>query len=183
MGKTKELLEAIGLSEEEAREQVIERAASKLARRVHERDMGPLHDAVERIVSDAVNKVADETLRPWAEGEIEAVVMQRTNEWGEKIGDPLSFRQYLVQRAEAYMSEKVDRDGKGSAEQRYSDFRPVQARASYIVDKYLHGEIEKAMTEAIGLANGSLLKGLHETVRIKLNEIGAALKVEIKTGR
>ena len=71
-----EMLEAIGLSAEELQERVIERAAQKLAKRVYGEGSSELRDAVERIIGETVNKVADEELRPWAEGQIEAVVMQ-----------------------------------------------------------------------------------------------------------
>lgn len=179
-----DMLEAIGLSGEELQERVIERAAQKLAKRVYGEESSELRDAVERIIGETVNKVADEELRPWAEGQIEAVVMQRTNEWGEKRGEPMTFREYLIHRAESYLLELVNYEGKSRVESRDSyGFKESGTRIAHMVDKHLHYHIESAMKAAVAEANSQIAAGIQETVRIKLAEISQALKVEVKAVR
>lgn len=180
-----EILEAIGLTAEELQERVIDRAAAMLAKRVYTRESDELHGAVQRVITEVVGKVADEELKPWATGQIEAVVMQRTNEWGEAKGEAVTFRQYLVQRAEAYLLEKVDYDGKSREESRFSgsSFTAKGTRIAWMVNQHLHHEIEGAMKSALTTTNNAIAAGIQETVRLKLAEISTALRVEVKGTR
>ena len=50
-----------------------------------------------------------------------------------------------------------------------------------MIHKHLHFEIEKAMKDAFSKLNSAVAKGLHETVRIQLNEVLKNLRVDVKT--
>jgi hypothetical protein len=179
----------VGMTQEALADKVIRRAANRLARSLMTSDrlMEPLRSVLTKTIDEEAHRIADEEIRPWAAGQIEAVVMQRTNEWGEKKGEPLSFRQYLVERAEAYLSERVNYEGQSEAQARASgrsyDFRATSTRAAWMVDKHLHYEIERAMKDALATANSSIANGIQEAVKLKLAELGSALKVKIETPR
>ena len=54
-------------------------------------------------------------VEPFATKSIEEIVFQETNRWGEKTGTPMSFREMLLARMEAY-PEPVDYNGKTKAQ-------------------------------------------------------------------
>lgn len=93
----------------------------------------------------------------------------------------MSFLEYLVDRAEAYLTEKVSFDGKTKAESRGYSWNGTQTRLSYLVDRHLHYSIEKAMKNALANANKAIVQGLEDTVKLKLGEIQKSLKVTVKT--
>lgn len=173
----------LGISPEELREEVIERAATKLAKHINrsESAMEPIRDIITNVVSEVAHKVADDEIRPWVEGQIESVVLQQTNEWGEARGKAFTFREYLIDRAEKYLMEEVDYHGKSRAESRDSYFRATGTRIAYMIDKHLYVTIEDAMKEALATANSAIVDGIQQTVKMKLAEIGTALKVTTTT--
>lgn len=172
----------LGISPEDLREQIIERAAEKLAEQAYEYDwQRPARELVQNTVKAEVAKIAAETVEPLIAGKIEEIILQRTNDWGEAKGEKVSFRQYLVHRAEAYIVEKVNYDGKDKAESNGYGWSGTQTRITHLINKHLHHEIEKAMKEALSTATNTIAKGIHETARLKLNEIAASMKVAVTT--
>lgn len=176
----------IGITQEELREQVVERAAAKIADMVvedaeyHGDLLAPVREMVRAGINAKVQEIAHETLAPVIGGSIESVVLQETNRWGEASGKGLTFREYLVHRAEQYMTEQVNYDGKPKGADSFS-WKPAQTRIAHMIHEHLHYHIEQAMKHAVAEANGAIARGIHETVRLKLNEIAASLKVDIKT--
>lgn len=171
------------MTQEELREQVIERAASKLAKYTakHEDAFQPIRDVVQEVVGEVARKIADEEIRPWAEGQIESIVMQRTNEWGEAKGKAVTFREYLIEMGEKYMNEPVDFDGRTRTARDSYNWKQASTRLAFMIDKHLHFQIERAMKEALDNANSAIVGGIQETVKVKLAEIAKALKVTVKT--
>lgn len=172
----------LGISQEELREQIIDRAAERLAKYLAKRDdtYQPIRDVVMETVETVTRRIADEEVRPWAEGQIENLVMQRTNSWGEATGKPTTFREYLIEMAEKYMNEPVDYEGRTQNEQRGYSFKKATTRLAFMIDKHLHFHIERAMKDALANANSAIVGGIQETVRVKLAEISEKLKVEVK---
>jgi hypothetical protein len=111
---------------------------------------------------------------------IDNLVLQKTNSWGEKVGKSVTFVEYLIEQAHGYMTEKVDSSGKTKEESGGYSFSGTQTRVAHMIHRHLHFNIETAMKEALATANGSIIKGLEETVKLKLAEILAVLKVTVK---
>ncbi len=80
------------------------------------------------------------------------------------------------------MTEKVDSSGKTKEESGSYSFSGTQTRVAHMIHRHLHFNIETAMKEALATANGSIVKGLEETVKLKLAEIAKALKVTVAGG-
>lgn len=178
--------ENIGLTQEELQERVIAGLVTKI---LGERDGGfpesevmkETNQLIEEAVNAKVKAVSDEFVLPRVGALIEGFCLQKTNEWGEKIGKAMTFTEYLIQRAEFYLTEKVDYDGKPKGARDNYSWKGSQTRVSHMIDKHLHYEISRAMTEAVGHANETLAEGIQDTVKIKLGEIASKLKVEVKT--
>lgn len=184
-------LQALGISKEELQDRVIDRAVERIFETTGMDEFGdetieasPLAGRLEKAVKTAIDvqvgKVADAHVLPITAELIENIVMQQTNTWGEKTGAPVTFREYLVQRANHYLTEQVDHNGKSKSEESYN-WRGSQTRITYLVNSMLQHEIKIAMESAIKVANEGIAEGLHGAVKLKLAEILGNLKVAVST--
>lgn len=180
-------LNALGFTQEELQNRVVEQIVGQLlSGRADEEDFADsefadkLAKAATDMMEREINRIADEHLVPRVAEMIESVCLQRTNEWGEKKKEePLTFREYLVKRAEAWLMEPVDFQGK--TVERTSYGRADLTRVTYLVDKHLSYTIESAMKNAVEAANKSIVGGIAETVKLKLSEISRTLAVTVET--
>lgn len=180
----------LGVSQAELLEMVVERAALKIAEGDADEYGGGLRARVEREMeaklAEAVTRIGDEVMAPFIADGLEKIVIQRTNEWGEQKGKKMTLREFLVQRAEAYLTEEVDYDGQTvgdlKARGRYpSDFRRHGTRASYLVDKRFQSEISRSMDAAVKSANEVIAEGIAGAVKTRLAELAASFSVKLET--
>lgn len=185
-------LAALGFSQAELQQRVIDAAVQRLFECTSLDEDGdecieasPFAGRLEKAVKTAIdNKVADlasKHVLPMTESFIENLTLQQTNTWGEKRGEPVTFIEYLIQRAEAYLREDVNYEGKNKDQCGSFSFTKSQTRLTHLVNQHLHYSIDTAMKQAIANANAVIVGGIQETVKIKLGEIATALKVEVKT--
>lgn len=191
-------LELLGFTKEELRSRVIERICDQMLEAHfydHEEGEAPpksmkfskaLSAMIERRIEQAVQKVAAATIEPSIEEFVRAFQIQETNSYGEKRGASVSFTEFLVARAEAYIKEPVDHNGYSQAESRakgnswYGD-RNSTTRVCYLIHEYFGSRIKSEMVSAVQAANNAIVGGIQEAVKISLSEITAALKIEVKT--
>ena len=186
-------LQALGFSKEELQQRVVDQVAksilestewdydsdseysvdSKLAKTIKKRVLDH--------VDATINEIAAKHVLPNVATYIENLTLQATNKWGEKTGAQMTFIEYLTQRAEAYLNEQVDFQGRDKASADSYSWKGTQTRITHLVHQHLHYSIETAMKNAMQIANGAIASGLQETVKVKLGEIAKAIKVEIKT--
>lgn len=131
-------------------------------------------------IDATVRRLGEEHVLPRVTELIEGLVLQTTNSWGEKTGKPVTFIEYLTQRADAYVREEVNYEGKTKADDSYN-WRKHTTRVAHMIDKHLQFSINTAMTKALADANSSIAVGLAEAVKHSLAEATAKLKVEVKT--
>lgn len=183
-------LEELGISKEEVQDRVIDRICDQL---LSSRVWNPeseeeysqssqfhreITKRVEERVKDNITAIAEKHLMPNVDSFIEGLILQQTNQWGEKVGQPVTFIEYLTQRAEAYMQEMVSFDGKPRGQDAYN-WKGTQTRLTHLVNSHLHYSIETAMKEALKIANSAIATGIQETVKTKLAEISASLKISV----
>ncbi len=185
-------LEALGFTKDEIVERVIDRiTASILTTQTSDEDgygyeipsefKRDLDRAVKARIDIEVTRLADVHITPRVAEMIEGVTLQKTNEWGEAKGTPVSFTEYLVQRAEAYMVEPVSYDGKTKTENGGFSFSAKGTRVTYMIDKHLHYSIDTAMKQALQNANTTIAKGLNDAVRTAINNLTVNVKTEVKS--
>jgi len=128
------------------------------------------------------NEITENHLLPLITEKLQNLVIEQTNQYGEKKGESLTLVEYLVEKAEDYMLQEVDYNGKPKGE-RSSCFRfdPEKTLLAHQVHKYLHNHIEKAMKEVVGSANKTIADSLAETCKIQLTNISKNLKVAVTT--
>lgn len=190
-------LELLGMTKEDLQTRVVERIAQSLMAEsttafdnetgdsyestVESRAMKALKSLVRDRIDGKIRQIGDSLIVPRVDEMILTASFTKTNQWGEKKGETLSFTEYLVQRAEAYLAEPVDYNGKARAEDAYGSWKASGTRVAYLVDKYLQHSVETAMKEAVKNANDVIVGGLAETVKIKLAEVVKMLKVTVQT--
>ena len=170
---------------EDLKEKVVAQAAELVSdwirEEAHSYASSEVQKAMKKTIDEQIKKVMDDEVTPIVKGHLDAIVMKETNTWGEQKGYVLTFKEYLVKKAEEFLREKVDYEGKGKEDSRYSSFSPTQTRITHMVHQHLHYSIESAMKEALKLANSNIVKGIEDAVKIKLSEVQALLKVGVTT--
>ena len=183
-------LESLGFTKEDLQQRVIDRLCEQVmeSTALDDGEEMSVPSAFSRRLETLVQQRIDATIAALAEAHvlpnvatyIETLTLQTTNKWGEKQGTPVTFIEYLVRQAETYMLEKVNYEGKPKGTDSYS-WTGTQTRIAHLIDKHLHYSIEQAMQLALKTANSAIVAGIEETVKIKLGEFAAALKVSVET--
>jgi hypothetical protein len=186
-------LKSLGFTQEELQQRVVDSIADQLMTdKVYDPDSEaeyPRHSAfrdeikkrVKTRIDEKIDELAQKFVLPNVAEYIETLTLQETNKWGEKKGDAVTFIEYLVGRAQFYMQEEVNMDGKSKAQADGYSWSGKQTRITYLINNHLQYSIETAMKDALRVATGEVAKGIHETARHKLNEIAASLKVAVTT--
>ena len=186
-------IESLGFTKEELQERVIDRIVDSVMTshsydpdsdrdfKIESQFGRDLQKRIAQQINDTINALAEKHVLPNVASYIENLTLQQTNAWGEKQGTPGTFVEYLTKRAEEYMQEKVSHEGKSKSEANGYSWSGTQTRITFLIEKHLHYSIESAMKDALKVATGEVAKGIHETARLKLNEIAAGMKVSVTT--
>lgn len=183
-------LESLGFTKEELQERVIARICTQLLDGVgYDEDDNEfttasqfhrqMRTSIQEKIEATINAIAEREVLPNVASYIENLTLQETNRWGEKTGEKVTFIEYLTRRAEAYMQEKVNFDGKTKEESGSYSWSGTQTRITHLVHQHLHYSIDSAMKDALKIANSAIATGIQETVKTKLAEISTTLKVGI----
>ena len=184
-------LEALGLSKEDITDRLIDHLASQvLAGKTWDEDGNEewadsqfkrkLDENIKKQVNESIAAMAAVQVLPNVATYVETLTMQQTNSWGEKTGKPVTFIEYLVQRADAYMREDVNYEGKPKEESSYN-WSKHSTRITYLVNRHLQLSIESTMKQALANANSSIVGGLEAAVKHALKEVTEKLAVTVKT--
>lgn len=166
---------------QDARRKAIERAAEMIVEKIDGEDYSKLDGVIQKAIDAALDKYLNEIVLPHVEKQITEVTLQETNRWGEKTGGKkVPFKEYLVERAEKWLAEEVNYDGKSKASDSFG-WKPYQTRVAHMVHNHLHFHIERAMNEALKTANSAIVGGIEHTVKMKLAEVSAAMSIQLKT--
>ncbi len=185
-------LEALGITADTLIDQIVNKCVEQLMTDVSFDEDGEewrsrsrlakqLDDRIKRQIDETVNALAERHILPNVAAYIENLTLQTTNQWGEKKGQKVTFIEYLTKRAEDYMQEKVNFEGKAKDQAGSYSWNGTQTRITHLVHQHLHYSIETAMKQALQVATSAIATGLQETCKTKLGEISEKLRVEVKT--
>ena len=178
-------LEQMGLNKEKLQERLIKSLVEDLLYnddRYIDQDKleKKVLEKVKQSIDKKIDQMSEKLIHPNISQFIEQICLEETNQWGEKKGKKYTFIEYLIQRANHYLEEKVDYNGNSKSENRYSNWSGQQTRITYLVHKHLQFSIEKAMEQALKTANEGIVSGLEQTVKMKMKEISEGLKVDLR---
>lgn len=169
----------IALTEDQIRDTVIPLLVEQLAQNLDTDGFRhTLKNKVQETVRCRVDAVCDEVIAPLATKAIDELILEETNKWGEKLGKTLTFREYVTARAEAYLAEKVNYDGKAKGEDSYSSWTGTQTRITHLIHKHLHYNIDNAMKDAAQKIIAGIAPSLADTVKLKIGEVVAKITVK-----
>jgi hypothetical protein len=185
-------LESLGFTKEELQERVVDQiCASILSGKSFDEDGNveyqdsqfkkKLEERLKAHLNERINAIAEQHVLPNVSQYVESLTLQTTNKWGEKQGAPVTFVEYMVQRAEAHISEQVDYNGKGKTEADSYNWSGKTTRIAYLVNAHLHYAIETAMKQALATANSAIVGGIEAAVKMKLQEVVNGMKVAVTT--
>lgn len=184
-------LEALGLKQADIADKVVDRIVERMLSQAETFDeegditdgeptrfSKMIQDRIKKRIDDAVEGIAGKHLLPNVTAYLETLCLQETNKWGEKQGKTVTFIEYLVQRADAYMKEKVSHTGKTKEEDSYS-WRENTTRVSYLIHEHLQYAISRAMKEALTKANASITGGIETAVRVSLQNLTVSIPAPV----
>ena len=181
-------LQEFGFTKEEIEQKVVEKIANDLLTEYfYDSETGQeprathlaakFHEIIKKYVDRQLNKLAEEYIVPHVRELIEGVALQATNQWGEKVGSPKTFIEYLTESAQAYLQQPVDFQGKPLESGGYRS--QTQTRLVHLVHEHFHYSIENAMKDAVEQVKKAIGPALQETCKLKLQEIAGTLKVQL----
>jgi hypothetical protein len=186
-------LAVLGIDPKDIEEKVIERIADRILEGFSFDEDGEefrrdssfkkkLDARIADIIDAKIKAISDEHIAPNISTLIDGLTLQKTNQWGERVGTKVTFIEYLTQRAEAYLTEEVSHNGKTKGEDGYS-WSKFGTRLAYMVDQHLAFQIKTAMEVAYQNANATIVGGLKKAMEVSLENIKSSLKVttEVKS--
>lgn len=183
----KNTLELLGITQEEFCDKAVQAVVTRLFE--DEKYVSNVFDSeidkrVRQAIDDKVTAVAEKYVAPVISERIDNAVIQKTNTYGEPVDKKFTFTEYILKRAEDWMAERVNYDGKPKpkTQDSYGNWKASGTRIEYMVDKHLQYHIETALKQALTQANNAISEGIVEGVKIKLKELleGLKVKAEVK---
>lgn len=184
--------ESLGISKEDLTEKLLDRLVEEFTTEVTWDEDGEqsrrsntmakkITTQIKEHIDATIRRLGDEHVLPRVTEIVEGLVIQQTNTWGEKTGTPVTFIEYLVSRADAYMREDVDINGKSKDESGGYSWSKSTTRITHMVNSHLKYSIDTAMRQALGNANKGIVGGLEAAVKHALAEAQAKLRVDVKS--
>lgn len=174
--------EALGFTQAELQERLLDRLVDQIL--YEDGARSDLHEQVKDLVfnsvRETVQKISDEVFSKNIQDYIENAVFQETNRFGEPRGDEMTFKEFLSDTANKYLTEQVNYDGRAKHERGGVSWSAHQTRIAHLIHEHLHYDIEKILKDAVKTVNSGVAEGLQETVKIQLTEITNKLKVTVK---
>ncbi|MCP4569575.1 MAG: hypothetical protein GY841_18515 [FCB group bacterium] len=181
-------LESLGLTQEEITERIIDNMVDRLMKQCSFDEDGDechrsselwkkLQVKIEERIDTAIEEIADKHVIPKVDTFIENLVLQQTNKWGEAKGEPVTFVEYMVERAMSYMTDKVDDCGKSKSESNTYGWSGTQTRLNNAIDRHLQHFISVAMESVLKDGVDCIRDSIVETAKIQLREVASKLKV------
>jgi hypothetical protein len=189
-------LQELGITKEELVDRLVAKLSDDLMEETfvaYDPDGGPedgvrptklanaVHEAIENKIDERINDLAEHEVAPRVGDLIKNFVVKTTNRYGEPKAPDKTLTEYIVERCNGWLEEKVDGDGHSREEDRYGNWRASQTRIGWMIHKHLDFHIKHALTDAVGNLNKSIAAGLETTIKLQLKEVLGKLKVDVKT--
>lgn len=171
-------MEALGLDAKRIEDRVVDQLVENLSQTDDYESR--IQELVMKRIDSAIEAIALKHVLPNMQEYVEAFTLKRTNLWGEKTSSSMTFTEYLVKRANDYLAEQVDSEGKSKSESTSHYFRAKQPRVVHLIDQYLHYHISDAMKSALQTINESIAGGLEAAIKESIKRLQSNLKVAVE---
>lgn len=183
-------LEALGISKEDLANRIIDQAVETLLSSTgfnpeteeevcyESRFKREIEERMKKAVDEKIAALAETHLIPKVGELIEKTNMRKTNGFGEPKGEPMTFLEYLVSRAEVYMSEETDMFGKSKSEGDYN-WRSAGPRLTVLMKMYIRDTLEKHAKAAVSDVNKVIAKNIEDAAKKAISSAASSLKVSV----
>jgi len=137
---------------------------------------------VQEHVDAKMQAIAETHVLPNVSEFIEELVLNETNQWGERKGKTWTLTEFMVEKCNRYMMEKVDWQGHTKANGGYN-WSGKLTRLEWMVSKFLDDRINEAVKLWMKTAAESLGKSIEDTVKDQLAVVTKKLKVAVAIDR
>lgn len=185
-------LESLGISPEELGSRIVDQCADALLNstgfnpdteeevRYESRFKREIEARIQKAVDEKIAALAAVHLIPRVGEMIESANMRRTNHYGEPKGEAMTFKEYIAHRAELYMSESVDINGRSKEESGDAyNWRAAGPRLTVLMRGYIHDTLEKHAKAAVTDVNKAIAKNIEAAARDAITAAAAGLKVTV----
>lgn len=142
-----------------------------------------LNAALKSAIDAKFDALVESQIQPLIAAKVDALVIQQTNQWGEKKKEPVTFLEYLVDRADKFMVEPVDSKGRTREEcerARDSFYQSgTNNRLAAAVDKAIGAHLQNCVNAVVKEAQSKVQTSLSEVLQTALSEAQKNLKVTI----
>ncbi|MBK3776333.1 hypothetical protein GAY31_19625 [Azospirillum brasilense] len=145
---------------------VVEQAVAGLVSRLCANTM--LRDAVKSAAERAIEKQIDEAIQPVLNDLLSTVTLTKTNEWGEKKGEPMTIREFAAKTVMDSLNELVDYQGKPITDS-YSR-SSAKRRYVHIVEQMCSAEVRQEVAKAATSLKANVGQAFGELVKNALND-------------
>jgi uncharacterized membrane-anchored protein YjiN (DUF445 family) len=169
-----QLLQSLGLTKEEMQERIINNAVKALLRENGSDEDGECECAttLSRRIGSKIEKKLDAIADDFVEKRIGAHVMEYiektllnpTDHYGTKKGNPRTFAEYVIERFDSFLKEKVNEQG---TVDRYHD--GCTERGAWLVMRHIREAIEKVIKESLGGAVNTIKDGIAGQIKNMLD--------------
>jgi len=185
-------LEALGISPETLGDRIVDQAVEVLLStsgfdpdteeetRYESRFKKAIEVRIQKAVDEKIAALAAVHLVPRVGEMIEKADMRQTNRYGEPNTPPMTFKEYIAARAESYMSEDVDSNGKNKSENGDSyNFRSAGPRLTVLMKMYIKDSMESAAKAAVNDINKVIAKNIEKAAKDAIVSVAGSLKVAV----
>lgn len=185
-------LESLGIKAEDLGERIVDQAVYALLNstgfdpdneeetRYDSKFKREIEARIQKAVDEKISALAAKHLVPRVSEMIENANLQKTNNYGEKRGEPLSFIEYLVERAESYMTERVDYAGQSKEESGSSyNWRDYGPRLTVLMKTHIRTELENITKKAMGDVNSTFAKAVEQCAKDAISAAAETFKISV----
>jgi hypothetical protein len=185
-------LEALGISADDLSERIVDQAVETLLSsagfnpeteeetRYESRFKREIEKRLQEAVDAKIGALAEVHLVPRVGEMIEQANMVKTNAYGEPKSPPMTFKEYIAHRAEAYMSEPVNYHGKSKAEDGDSyQWKAEGPRLTVLMKLYIRDTLDKEAKKAVTDVNTVIAKNIQKAAIEAIASAAAGLKVSV----
>lgn len=184
-------LEALGVNREELVERIIDQAVNALLSSsgfdpdseeevtYESKFKREINARIQKAVDQKIGELAEKHLIPHVGEMIETADMRKTNRFGEPTSPPLTFKEYIAERAEQYMSEDVDMNCKSKSEGDSYNWRASGPRLTVLMTMYIRSTLEDHAKKAVTDVNKVIAKNIENAAKSAIRAAAESIKVSV----
>lgn len=178
----------LGITKEELQDRIVQRIADNTLNSMFVDDEGNVHeradskfkqkasDMIASAIDAGVRQMIDKYVASNLSGTLLNLSFQKTNNYGEKKGEPQTLMEFIADSINTYLKEQVDKDGKSKPHDSYG-WKPEGTRAYWLVNKSIRDNMHEAINTTLKDSNTTIADAISEAVKMNVQAFTKQFKV------